>query len=84
MKNRYEKEYYDKLQEIRDAEDEFAQNVKRREKATQRRFRELARVLDIFAKSTLPPAVLETIWKTQLGKRPEWKSITKLLFPDSK
>lgn len=84
MKDQYAKEYYDKLQEIRDTEDESAQRPERNGRVTLKKLRYLARILDAFTKSTLPSCLLETVWKTEFGSQPEWKSITEFVLSGSK
>ena len=84
--DRYMREYYDKLQELRDMEDELEQKEKRKQKNAQKRLRQLAKILDAWSgvAGAFPPKVFEAVWKGQYRNRPEFEPITKFLFPDSK
>jgi len=85
-KSRYEKEYYDVLQELQDREAEMTQREKRKGKEAQKKLRKLAKELEIWSHlaTSVPPKVFEAIWKGQKRNHPEWDGITKLLFPPSK
>jgi hypothetical protein len=85
-RSRYEKEYYDVLQELQDREAEMNQRDKRKAKEAQKKLRKLAKELAIWSHlaSHVPPKVFEAIWKGQKREHPEWEGITKFLFPNSK
>jgi hypothetical protein len=83
MKSRYEEDYYDLLQTLRDKEDETAQKGRRAEKAKSKRLRDLNRLLQTSIScldSGVPRSIVVSIWKDS----PVLKPVADFLFPRSK
>ena len=84
--DRYMREYYDKLQELRDMEDELKQREKRKQDDAEKRLRRLVKLLNAWSglAAMLPPKAFEAVWKGQYRNFPEFEPITRFLFPKSK
>ena len=83
MKSKYEKDYDNLLQALRDKEDEAAQKERKAEKARMKKLRDLSRLLEAtirLEKSGIPRSVIVSIWKGSA----ELKPVADFLFPDSK
>jgi uncharacterized protein involved in exopolysaccharide biosynthesis len=83
MKSRYEKEYDNLLQALRDKEDEAAQKERKAEKARMQKLRDLSRLLEATIKlyeSGVPRSVIVSIWKGS----PVLEPVADFLFPKSK
>lgn len=83
MRSRYEKEFHDLLQTLRDKEDENAQKLKKMDKAKTTRLRDINRLLQTSIsclEAGIPRSVIVAAWRNS----PELKPIADFLFPKSK